>query len=142
MIFVAVRLVASAQDHLHGQVAAQVLVPDLEDRAHPPARDLALELVARAQERVLLQALHERIDGRAAGRSDPLPLVEGDLGVDALAVALLQPAGEGAGGERIRIGRRIRRGKHRRTLRRMGFAGDLRASGGGAALQGLSPTPG
>ena len=83
-----------AQHDLHRQVATQVLVPDVQDRAHPAASDLALHAIAS-----LLQPFEERprlpLGGGVRGGSADVALVEGDPGVDILAIAAPQALGDG-----------------------------------------------
>ncbi|MCC7013892.1 MAG: hypothetical protein IT454_15145 [Planctomycetes bacterium] len=85
---VAGRRFAAPEHHLHRQRAPQLLVPDLQDRAHPAARDLTQELVARPARALGAQALEQlalwpRVRLRLAAQRH--------VRIDAVAKALLQP---------------------------------------------------
>ena len=52
---------------LHGQRPVQVLVPDLQDHAHAPARELALDPIALVWRAPAGDALDDRLGGRGRG---------------------------------------------------------------------------
>jgi len=82
------------EDHLHREVPAQILVPDLEDRPHPAAGDLPLQLVAPEGGR----PPGEPRDQRCGEIRIPVGLlllrVQGNLGIDGFTVGCPEFRGE------------------------------------------------